>query len=77
MTTKASSRPTRESTNIPAEKSAQTLLETSARTGMQADELQKAVSDHLRYSLGRMPAIATPHEYYHALALADASEFPH
>ncbi|GJL72158.1 MAG: alpha-1,4 glucan phosphorylase [Nitrosomonas sp.] len=40
------------------------------RTGMQAATLKQAVMDHLRYSVGRLPAVATAHDYYYALALA-------
>ncbi|MGA8249165.1 MAG: glycogen/starch/alpha-glucan phosphorylase, partial [Mycobacterium sp.] len=40
------------------------------RTGLQADDLRQAVTDHLRYSIGRLPAVATPEHYYRALALA-------
>jgi len=41
-----------------------------SRTGMQADALQQAVADHLRYTIGRLPAAASRHDYYRALALA-------
>ena len=40
------------------------------RTGLQADDLRADVTDHLRYSIGRLPAVATPEHYYRALALA-------
>ncbi|WP_280829326.1 glycogen/starch/alpha-glucan phosphorylase [Mycobacterium sp. OTB74] len=40
------------------------------RSGLQADALRQAVTDHLRYSIGRLPAVATPQHYYRALALA-------
>jgi starch phosphorylase len=43
---------------------------TDVRTGMQVNQLQQAIADHLRYSLGRLPAVATLHDYYRALALA-------
>ncbi len=66
MTTKTPSKPKRKS----AAKSVTKLAETAVRTGRQADALQQAVADHLRYSLGRLPSIATPHDYYRALALA-------
>ena len=32
------------------------------RTGLDAASLAKAVSDHLRYSLGRLPSVATAHD---------------
>ena len=64
MSRKTSSQPT-------ATGAAATTLEDAAvRTGMTAAALQQAVTDHLLYSLGCLPAVATPHDYYHALALA-------
>lgn len=44
--------------------------DTDVRTGMQAAALKQAVTDHLRYSVGRLEAVATSHDYYRALALA-------
>ena len=44
--------------------------DTAARTGMTAAALRQGLADHLRYSIGRLPALAAPHDYYHALALA-------
>jgi hypothetical protein len=40
------------------------------RTGMQAPALQRAIADHLRYSIGRPAAALRPEHYYRALALA-------
>jgi starch phosphorylase len=40
------------------------------RTGMQAPALQRAITDHLRYSIGRPAAALRPEHYYRALALA-------
>jgi glycogen phosphorylase len=40
------------------------------RTGTGCADLKQAVTDHLHYSLGRLPAIAGPSHYYRALALA-------
>lgn len=40
------------------------------RTGMSVGDLQRAVTDHLCYSVGRLRAAAKPHDYYYALALA-------
>ena len=40
------------------------------RTGMTPESLSQAVADHLRYTIGRLPAAATRHDYYRALALA-------
>jgi starch phosphorylase len=48
-----------------------------ARTGMQAADLRQAVIDHLRYSIGRLPTIARPHDYYQALALAVRDRMQH
>ncbi len=36
---------------------------------MQASALKQAVTDHMRYSIGRLAAVATEHAYYRALAL--------
>src|ERR1700751_5274062 len=40
------------------------------RTGMSAAALQRAINDHLRYSIGRPAAARRPEHYYRALALA-------
>src|ERR1700761_9500462 len=40
------------------------------RTGMGAQALQCAITDHLRYSIGRPAAARRPEHYYRALALA-------
>ncbi|MBX3461984.1 MAG: glycogen/starch/alpha-glucan phosphorylase [Planctomycetes bacterium] len=40
------------------------------RTGMTAADLRQAVLDHLRFSIGRPAAAATPRHWYQALALA-------
>jgi starch phosphorylase len=48
-----------------------------ARTGMQAADLRQAVLDHLRYSMGRLPAFAEPCDYYRALALAVRDRMQH
>jgi starch phosphorylase len=42
----------------------------NVRTGNLSSDLRQAVLDHLRYSIGRLPIVATRHEYYRALALA-------
>jgi starch phosphorylase len=41
-----------------------------SRTGMGAPALQRAITDHLRYSIGRPAAARRPEHYYRALALA-------
>ncbi len=41
-----------------------------SRTGMSATALQRAINDHLRYSIGRPAAARRPEHYYRALALA-------
>src|ERR1700744_6043889 len=41
-----------------------------SRTGMGAQALQRAITDHLRYSIGRPAATLQPEHYYRALALA-------
>src|SRR5215475_8179611 len=40
------------------------------RTGSQASALRQAILDHLRYSVGRLHAVADRRDYYRALALA-------
>jgi starch phosphorylase len=44
------------------------LIEHS-RTGMSAAALQRAINDHLRYSIGRPAAARRPEHYYRALAV--------
>ncbi len=46
------------------------LTEEEVRTGMRTPAIKQAVIDHLRYSVGRLMSVATPHDYYRALALA-------
>jgi starch phosphorylase len=56
-----------------AEKSVQPVpadLVEHSRTGMGAAALQRAIADHLRYSIGRPAAALQPEHYYRALALA-------
>jgi starch phosphorylase len=45
-------------------------LNEHSRTGMGAPALQRAITDHLRYSVGRPAAALRPEHYYRALALA-------
>ena len=59
---------------IPPETS---LSAPDVRTGMQAAALKQAVADHLRYSVGRLPAVAGPQNYYRALALAVRDRMQH
>ncbi len=40
------------------------------RTGLDAEDLREAITDHLRYSIGRPAAALRPEHYYRALALA-------
>jgi len=54
-----------------------TLSAPDVRTGMQAAALKQAVADHLRYSVGRLPAVAGPQNYYRALALAVRDRMQH
>jgi starch phosphorylase len=64
--------------NVPTEKTtANTTMTLGAahdvvdvRTGLQADTLRQAISDHLQYSIGRPAAVLTAAHYYRALALA-------
>ncbi|MDH6247208.1 starch phosphorylase [Mycobacterium sp. OTB74] len=63
-------------TTVPESNTLQSMSPTTVdavqdvRSGLQADALRQAVTDHLRYSIGRLPAVATPQHYYRALALA-------
>lgn len=41
-----------------------------SRTGLSADALRRAITDHLRYSIGRPATVLTPEHYYRALSLA-------
>ncbi len=50
-------------------KDAETFTIESVRTGCDARCIASAVEDHLRYHLGRHPAVASPHDWYMALAL--------
>jgi glycogen phosphorylase len=45
-------------------------LNEHSRTGMGAHALQRAITDHIRYSVGRPAAALRPEHYYRALALA-------
>ncbi len=47
------------------------------RTGMAVGDLRQAVTDHLRYSVGCPAAVARPHDYYKALALAVRDRMQH
>jgi starch phosphorylase len=47
-----------------------TAEDATARVGLTSAALRQAVSDHLCYSIGRLPAVAGPRDYYRALALA-------
>jgi len=45
-------------------------VSSDVRTGLDCESLKQAVHDHLRYSVARLPRLATPRDYYRALALA-------
>jgi len=47
------------------------------RTGLTSESIARSIVGHLRYSLGRLPAAATPHDYYRALALAVRDRLQH
>jgi len=47
------------------------------RTGLSGASLARAVWNHLRYSIGRLPAAATTQDYYQALALAVRDRLQH
>jgi starch phosphorylase len=50
---------------------------TNERTGLDTASIAAAVSNHLRYSIGRLPAVASAHDYYRALALAVRDRLQH
>src|ERR1700710_684216 len=54
----------------PASRGVRADLAEHSRTGMGAHALQRAITDHLRYSVGRPAAALRPEHYYRALALA-------
>jgi starch phosphorylase len=58
------------STLAPPSRHGAELSSEDVRTGNAAYALRQAVADHLRYSVGRLPAVASRHDYYRALALA-------
>jgi glycogen phosphorylase len=66
-------------TKSPAkrEKPAAVAVPAEIRTGMTAPDLRQAVADHLRYSLGRLPAVARTDDCYRALALAVRDRMQH
>ncbi|UOA09812.1 glycogen/starch/alpha-glucan phosphorylase [Methylobacter sp. S3L5C] len=47
------------------------------RTSLSTAALKKAILDHLIYSLGKLPEIATEHSYYKALALTVRDRLQH
>jgi len=61
---KTSSQPTQRA--LPAT----TLEDAAVRTRMTAAALQQAGDRSFALFRGCLPAVATPHDYYHALALA-------
>jgi glycogen phosphorylase len=62
---------------INADNAATTSTAVDVRTGMQVAALKQAVVDHLHYSIGRLPSVATPDDYYRALALAVRDRMQH
>ena len=58
------------SDGMPATSGVRADLAEHSRTGMGAPALQRAITDHLRYSIGRPAAALRPEHYYRALALA-------
>ena len=46
------------------------MVSEDVRTGLDCEAVKQAVHDHLRYSVALLPTLATPRDYYHALALA-------
>jgi starch phosphorylase len=57
-------------TGTPGEQGAVTPTFTGERTRLSAPAIRQGMLDHLVYSLGRLPSVATQHDHYKALALA-------
>lgn len=49
---------------------AETTTATDIRRGMSREEITQAILDHLHFSQARLPALATPNDWYLALSLA-------
>jgi starch phosphorylase len=49
----------------------------NGRIGSNAEALKQSVKDHLTYTLGKVPAAASRHDYYKALALAVRDRMQH
>jgi len=71
METNLSQKLTNSASSVPA------MRDTDVRNGLQTADIRQAVRDHLRYSIGRPAAIATPRDYYRALALAVRDRMQH
>ena len=59
---------TRKDLQASAKKAASTTGQ-DIRTGMDSAAIKQAIVDHLHYSVGCLPAVATANDYYRALAL--------
>ncbi|MEY6432834.1 glycogen/starch/alpha-glucan phosphorylase [Thioalkalicoccus limnaeus] len=57
-------------TNTPTTSQGAAAVGATVRVGLDPAALQQGIVDHLRYSIGQLPALATPAHYYRALALA-------
>ena len=47
------------------------------RTGLDIEDLKRSVLDHLLYTRGTMPELATPLDFYHALACSVRDRIQH
>jgi len=56
--------------NLDAAAPAAPIPHEHSRTGLSADALRRAISDHLTFSIARPPSALTAEHYYRALALA-------
>ena len=56
--------------NLDPAASAPPAVHEHSRTGLSADALRRAISDHLTFSIARPTSALTAEHYYHALALA-------
>ena len=57
------------SSNLRKQKSSDFSSLGTVRTGLTSEEIKRAFLDNLFFGMGRVPAAATPHDAYTALAL--------
>lgn len=57
-------------TSVTDEKDKTNVVVEDDRTGASIETLRRAMADHLHFTLGRFPKVATKHDYYMAVAYA-------